>query len=52
MVFSHAQVSDYNLPSQIELSVATLHVKVRMVGYPGRIRLQAWLISSGQVSSR
>jgi hypothetical protein len=31
MVFSHAQVSDYNLPSQIELGGATLRAKVRMV---------------------
>jgi hypothetical protein len=34
MVFSQAPASDYNLPSQSELGVATLHGKVRMAGNP------------------
>jgi hypothetical protein len=38
MVFSQAPGSDYNLPSQSELGVAILHVKVRMVSYLGGIR--------------
>ncbi len=52
MVFSHAQVSDYNLPSQIELGGATLGVKVRMVAIGRDPTAGQWMISSGQVSSR